>query len=47
MLAHEVDDVRAKPPRDRPEVHNQMQTAGGRSTTNFAGNKGINVQGER
>ena len=47
MLAHEIDDVRARPPREKEGAHNQMPTAGGKSTLNFAGNKGINVQGER
>ena len=43
MLAHSVPDQRAKPARERDEVHNQMATAGGKDTRNFAGNKGINV----
>ena len=30
MLAHNVEDVRARPPQDRAATHNQMPTAGGR-----------------
>ena len=47
MLAHSVPDQRARPARDREEVHESMAAAGGRDTRNFAGNKGIAVQGER
>ena len=47
LLAHNAEDVRARPAREREEPHNQMPAAGGRNTVNFAGNKGIAVQGER
>ncbi len=47
MLAHEVQDQRARQPVEREFVQNQMQAAGGRDQRNFAGNKGIAVQGER
>jgi len=42
-----VPDQRARPAREREEVHGQMAAAGGRNTVNFSGNKGIAVQGER
>jgi len=47
LLAHSVPDQRARPPQEKEGPHNQMPVAGGRNTTNFAANKGINVQGER
>lgn len=43
MLAHDVPDQRRRPANAREETHNQMPTAGGADTRNFAGNKGINV----